>query len=240
MTAKRLFTLADQNHGQLGDDVLGGLGTGYTEGSQQLSSFVVGQVGYVGTGVGSHTLASSVTGVEGNNGAAAGSNTITSEATGTITVTGFGTGNHLVAGSVTGEIAVTGTATHNTNQFGAVAGSVNVTGTATGRHTTTSTATGTPDTPTPPAPPVPFTRSGGWRRYVPQQPQPPDVPTIRFGSARHTSQVTHRAAGFIGRAGTTSQSHIVNVGVVGERWPTDQLLARWRDDADLLLLEVFE
>ena len=259
MAARRLFTLDDSTFGQLGDDVLGGLGTGYTEGTSTVTSDVLGSAGRQGTtgntstvtgstlgvaarfgsGGNSHLLVSTATGVEGSNGAATGSVTVSSQVAGAITVTGSGSNATTLSGTAQATPDISGSGTTTVAHTSTVIGQIATTGSAVGSHTTTGTATGSPDIPPTPEPPKPFTRSGGWRRYQPQQPPPPDVPTILFGNARHTSTVTHQAAGVRGQTGTAGNRHAVTRSVTGERWPTDQMIQRWRDNADLILLEVF-
>lgn len=245
MAAIGLFTL---NTSELNEGILGGLGTGFAQGSSTNTGTASGAAGLVGSASGSSESAGTANGAVGFAGSASGSSTSTGTATGAAQLTGQASGATSTAGAATGAPSVSGSASGVSVSLGDTSGTPALTGQASGASESTGSATGSPDVPpTPPTPPAPTPEDivgGGPRFFIPRPPQPPrpQLQSIhREGTAHGYLRARGRATGITGQVGTARGSAICTGLCAGVRWPTDEIVARWARQAieqELLTLEL--
>lgn len=237
MAAVGLFTL---DTSKLNEGIIGGLGTGYVDGVSTVTGSVSGVVGFNGTVSGSNTTTGLVTGsvnfvgnVSGNNlssGLVSGFPLLFGVVSNTTELTGQGVGSPNLIGNIVGNSTVVNVVNGSPTLFGHVDGVSFSAGSAQGSPDIP------PEPPTPPTPqPVPDAIGGSaYSPYKLVHWQPPKKPTplaiaIKVvGSAQGFSITNGIVIGSLARSGNVFSSVISAGEVAGVKYPTDELVARWK------------
>jgi len=243
-----LFTLDSASLGQLDNDVLGGLGTGFVIGQSTSTGQVVGVQGFTGSATGASVTTGSALGAVGFAGSVIDSSVSTGSVVGVEGNTGSVAGVTVSTGTAAGTPALAGNINGESVGQGAGAGSPALVGNVVGVSVSTGSASGSPDGPPPPPPPEPEVVTGHlpFFQYLPRpqpirpRPQEPQ-PTRHTGGAKGNTQTFATVVGALGYTGKVSGSQTVSGQFAGVRYPSDELVARWARqliEHELLTLEL--
>ena len=239
-----LFTLDSATLGVLGEDVLGGQGTGFVIGTETSAGSVIGIRGVSGSATGSSTSAGSVTGSEGAFGSASGTQSSQGSATGSEGAAGSVTGATSSTCTVAGATGFHGSVIATSSSTGSASGSPGLSGTANGTQTSSGSVTGTGPTPPTPPPPVEQPTGHGPRLFYPDPPRPKPIPLPMpefIGAARGRQRSQGVARGTVTLFAVIRATQATEARVIGVRWPDDFEIARRarvRRDDELLMLEL--
>ena len=235
MAAVGLFTL---DTSKLNEGIIGGLGTGYVEGVSTVTGSVSGVVGFNGTVIGSSTTTSLVTGSVNFVGSVSGNNLSSGLASGFPLLFGVVSNTNELTGEINGSPNLIGNIVGVSTVVNVVNGSPTLSGHVDGVSFSSGSAQGSPDVPpeppTPPTPqPVPDAIGGSaYSPYKLVHWQPPKKPTpiaVKVnGSAQGYSITNGIVVGSLTHSGNAFGS-VVSFGLVaGVKYPTDELVARWK------------
>jgi len=245
MAAIGLFTL---NTSKLNEGILGGLGTGFAEGSTASTGAASGVAGFAGSATGSTQSTGAAAGSPDLSGSGTGSTNSAGQVSGSVGFAGSATGASVSNGSATGSPQLSGVLLGDTQSSSTATGFPDLAGIVVGVTSSTGQATGSPDVP--PTPPVPLTPepepvTGHSPRVFypvrPARPKRPPQPRTATGSVRGDSVTTYKVRGSQGLSGLVVSVSVSQGNCTGIRWPDGAEIQRRicrKQDNDLILLEL--